>query len=306
MDKVIISAAITGAVHTPSMSPYIPITPQQLADEAVAAYEAGAAIVHIHVRDPETGKPASDIELFQETFSSIKQRCDAILSPSTGGGGADKNLGVLKAEMASVNLGSVNIGIFPLAEEERDWKFDWEKPHFEGSYDGVFQNSFKSIVTIANACQEFGTKPVCELHDLAMINNLAYLIDRGDIDRGTLENPLSIEFTLGMLGQAPATVDNLAFFVRTCREKLGEFRFAACGAERQTINVQAVALAMGGDARVGMEDSLFVGKEGQLATSNAEQVKEVVQIADALGREVATPDDARKLLGLKGLDKVNF
>lgn len=306
MDKVIITAAITGSVHSPSMSPYIPITPQQLSDEAVAACEAGAAIVHIHVRDTETGKPASDIELFQETFSSIKQRCNVILSPSTGGGGADKNLGVLKAEMASVNVGSVNIGLFPMAEEVRDWKFDWEKPRFEATYDGVFKNSFKSIGEIARACREFGTKPVCEIHDLGMINNLAYLIDRGDIDRGTSEKPLTIEFTMGTLGQAPSTVDNLAFFVRTAREKLGEFRFAACAEERETINIQAIALAMGGDVRVGLEDSLFVGREGQLATSNAEQVKEVIQIADALGREVATPDDARNLLGLKGLDKVGF
>ena len=305
MDKVIISAAITGAVHTPSMSPYLPITPQQLADEAVAACEAGAAIVHVHVRDPETGKPSYDIELFQETFSNIKRRCNAILSPSTGGGGADKNLGVLKAEMASVNLGSLSVGLFPMAEEERNWKFDWEKPRLEGTYDGVFKNTFKSITEILKACQDFGTQPVCEIYDLSMINNLAFLIDRGIMDRGTSKKPLTIEFPMGALGQAPATVDNLALFVRTARENLGVFRFAGCAMGRQTIAIQAAALAMGGDSRVGLEDSLFVGK-GELATSNAEQVKEVVQIADALGREVATPDDVRNLLGLKGLDKVGF
>ena len=204
------------------------------------------------------------------------------------------------------NLGSLSGGLFPLAEEERSWKFDWEKPLLEGTCDAVFKNSFKSIAEILKLCRDFGTQPVCELHDLAMINNLAYLKDRGDIDRGTLEKPLTIEFTMGMLGQAPATVDNLVFFLRTAWEMLGEFMFAACGFGRQTIAIQAAALAMGGDSRVGMEDSLFVGEEGQLATSNAEQVKEVVQIADALGREVATPDDARKLLGLKGLDKVGF
>ena len=305
MDKVIISAAITGAVHTPSMSPYLPITPQQLADEAVAACEAGAAIVHVHVRDPETGKPSYDIELFQETFSSIKRRCNAVLSPSTGGGGADTNLGVLKAEMASVNLGSLSVGLFPMAEEERNWKFDWEKPRLEGTYDGVFKNTFKSITEILKACQDFDTQPVCEIYDLSMINNLAFLIDRGIMDRGTSKKPLTIEFPMGALGQAPATVDNLALFVRTAREKLGAFRFAGCAMGRQTIAIQAAALAMGGDSRVGLEDSLFVGK-GELATSNAEQVKEVVQIADALGREVATPDDVRDLLGLKGLDKVGF
>lgn len=305
MDKVIISAAITGAVHTPSMSPYLPITPEQLADEAVAACEAGAAIVHIHVRDPASGKPSYDIELFQETFFNIKQRSNAILSPSTGGGGADTNLKVLKAEMASVNLGSLSGGLFPMAEEERNWQFDWEKPYLEGSYDSVFQNSFKSMAEILNACREFGTHPVCEIYDLSMINNLAFLIDRGIMDSGTSTRPLTIEFPMGALGQAPPTVDNLAMFVRTARETLGEFRFAACAMGRQTIAIQAAALAMGGDSRVGLEDSLFVGK-GELATSNAEQVKEVVQIADALGREVATPDEARDLLGLKGLDKVGF
>ena len=197
MDKVIISAAITGAVHTPSMSPHLPITPQQLADEAVAACEAGAAIVHIHVRDPETGKPSCDIELFQETFSDIEQRCNAILSPSTGGGGADTNLEVLKAEMASVNLGSLSGGLFPLAEEERNWNFDWEKPYLEGTCDSVFQNSFKSTAEIVKACQAFGTKPVCEIYDLSMINNLAHLMDRGIMDPGTTKRPLTIEFPMG-------------------------------------------------------------------------------------------------------------
>ena len=207
--------------------------------------------------------------------------------------------------MASVNLGSLSVGLFPMAEEERNWKFDWEKPRLEGTYDGVFKNTFKSITDILEACQDFGTQPVCEIYDLSMINNLAFLIDRGIMDRGTSKKPLTIEFPMGALGQAPATVDNLALFVRTAREKLGAFRFAGCAMGRQTIAIQAAALAMGGDSRVGLEDSLFAGK-GQLATSNAEQVKEVVQIADALGREIATPDEARDLLGLKGLDKVGF
>ena len=208
--------------------------------------------------------------------------------------------------MASVNLGSLSVGLFPMAEEERNWKFDWERPRLEGTYDGVFKNTFKSITDILEACQDFGTQPVCEIYDLSMINNLAFLIDRGIMDRGTSKKPLTIEFPMGALGQGPPppwTIWHCSS--EPARENLGVFRFAGCAMGRQTIAIQAAALAMGGDSRVGLEDSLFVGK-GQLATSNAEQVKEVVQIADALGREVATPDDVRNLLGLKGLDKVGF
>jgi len=302
--KVIIIAAITGAVNTPSMSPYLPITPQQLADEAVAACEAGAAIVHTHVRDPETGQPSLDIELFKEIFSTVKKRSNVILCPSTGGSGNVEErtvtVHVLKPEMASLNIGSINFNLLPLAEKIKEWKFDWEKPYLEGSFDRTFQNTFKAVVDAARVFAENETDPDLELHDLGMINSVAYLIEQG-----ALRKPVHVDLSLGQIGQPPATIDNLALFVRKARELIGDFRFTTCCHGKQTINLQAAALAMGGDARIGMEDTLHLGN-GQLATSNAELVQEVVKIAEALGREIANPDEARKIMGLKGPDKVSF
>jgi len=306
MDKLMIFAAITGSLHTPSMSPYLPITPKQLADEAVAAAEAGAAIVHTHVRDPQTGKPSSDIALFKEIFADVKKRSDVILCPSTGGGAGmsvqerTESVRVLKPEMASLNCGSINIVLAQLAADVKEWKYDWEKPYLEGTLDNVFQNSFKTLIDTAAVFAESETDADLELHDLAMINNVAYLINRG-----SLKTPVHINFSMGMLGQPPATIDNFVYFVRTARELIGDFRFTACTASVQTTKLQAASIAMGGDARVGMEDTVHLGN-GKLATSNAELVEEVVQIARAVGREIATPDEVRKMLKLKGPNKVNF
>ncbi|MDP6043020.1 MAG: 3-keto-5-aminohexanoate cleavage protein [Dehalococcoidales bacterium] len=302
--KVIIMAAITGSVYTPSMSPYLPITPQQLADEAVAVCEAGAAIVHTHVRNPETGQPSLDIELFKEIFPNIKKRSNVILCPSTGGRGdleeRTKTIHVLKPEMASLNIGSINFNLLPLMEKIKEWKFDWEKPFLEGSFDRTFQNTFKQVVDAARVFAENETEPDLELHDFGMINSVAYLIEQG-----ALRKPVHIDINIGKIGQAPATIDNLVLFVRTARELIGDFRFTTSCGGKQTINLQAAALAMGGDARIGMEDTLYLGN-GQLATSNVELVQEVVKIAEALGREIASPDEARKIIGLKGPDKVSF
>ena len=304
MEKMIIIAAVTGAIGTPSMSPYLPITTKQIIDESVACAEAGANIVHIHVRNPQTGQPSGDIELFKEVFTAVKKRSNVILCASTGGGGSleqrTETVRVLKPEMATLNCGSLNTVLAPFAEEIKEWKFDWEKPYLENTWDNVFQNSFQGLIDAAAVFAESETDADLELHDLAMINNVAYLINRG-----SLKTPLHVDFAMGMLGQAPATIDNLVFYVRTAKEVIGDFRFTACTHGRYTMNLQAVSMAMGGDVRIGMEDTLHRGN-GQLATSNAELVKDVVQIARVLGREIATPDETRKMLKLKGMDKVNF
>lgn len=306
MDKVIITAAITGSIHTPSMSPYLPITPQRISDEAVAAWRAGAAVVHVHVRDPETGKPSPRLDLFLEVATSIKKRCNVVVGTTTGGGfgmSVKQRVAVvpeLKPELASFNTGSMNFGIFPLANRVSEFKFDWEKPFLESTFDFIFPNTFKTMSEVSQIMTENETKPECEVFDVGMINNVAHLIEQG-----VMKKPVYLQFVLGILGGLPASVDNLVFMRNQARERIGDFVWSVCAAGREGLRLGAVAMAMGGNSRIGMEDGLNVGKK-QLATSNAEQVEKAVQLAKALGLEPATPDEAREILGLKGLAKVNF
>lgn len=307
MSKVIITAAITGAIHTPTMTPYLPITPAQIADEAYRAYNAGAAVAHIHVRDPETGQPSSRLELFREVATKVKSRCNIVLCFTTGGGltmSTRERVAVvpeLQPELASFNTGSLNFGLFHLVSRYEKFKYEWEKNYLQMTEDYIFPNTFKTMREFCAVMKEYGTKPELEVYDSGMINNIAYLVNAG-----ILTKPLYIQFVLGILGGIPATVRSLSFLYESTKEALGDnFAWSVCAAGRTQLAMGATALAMGGNVRVGLEDSLYAGK-GQLAKSNAEQVEKVVQIAKALSIEPATPDEARQILGLKGLDKVNY
>ena len=306
MDKVIVTAAITGSIHVPSMSPYLPITPQQIADEAVRVYEAGGAVAHIHVRNPETGQPSSDMELFREVVTKVKSKCNMVLCLSTGGGVGMttaervKAVTTFKPELASFNFGSINFGLFPIAEAVREFKFPWEKAYLESTWDYIFPNTFKTLREFSQAFSENATKPELEIYDAGMINNVAFMIQRG-----YLKKPVYLQFVLGILGSIPASPNNLLFLLNSARETVGDFVWSVCAAGRHQLPMCTMSLVMGGNARVGMEDSLYAGK-GVLAKSNADQVEKIVRIARELGLEPATPDEARQILGLKGLEKVNW
>ncbi|MBI2864621.1 MAG: 3-keto-5-aminohexanoate cleavage protein [Chloroflexi bacterium] len=304
-ESVIVTAAITGNVHTPSMTPYLPITPQQIADEALRSYEAGAAIAHVHVRQPDTGKPVHDVELVGEVLAKIKSRCNMIVCVSTGSMDAsvERRLASVRAygmELASYNAGSMNFGLFPGASRSEPYKFEWERPYLEASEDTVFPNTFKTLREYAAAFREQGTKPELEVYDLGMISNIAFLLQNGHLQR-----PPHIQFVLGILGGAPANLDNLLFFYNTARAAIGDFTWSVCAAGRFQMPICTGALLMGGHCRVGLEDAIFL-ERGVMAKSNAEQVAKIVRIAKELGREPATPDEARQILGLKGLDKVRY
>ena len=306
MSKAIITAAITGSIHTPTMSPYLPITPQEIADEAVRSWEAGAAVAHIHIRDPETGQPSSATELFGQIASEVKSRCDIVLCLTTGGGlgmtpqQRVANVSQFKPELASFNAGSLNFGLFPILSKIKDWKFDWEPGYLEMTEEFIFSNTFKSMREFCGYFKENGTKPELEVYEAGMINNVAYMIDQG-----YLEKPVYLQFVLGIMGGMQADLENLFFLVQTARQAIGDFTWSTCAAGRNQMRVCTQALLMGGNVRVGLEDALYVEK-GQLAKSNAEQVTKIVRIGKELGVEPATPDEARKILGLKGLDQVNY
>lgn len=306
MPKAIITAAITGSIHTPSMTPYLPITPKQIADEAVRAYEAGAAVAHIHVRDPQTGAPSPSLELFGEVLSEVKSRCNMILCTTTGGGlgmTAEQRVGVVRKyrpELASFNFGSLNFALFPVLQKIKEWKHPWEPQYLAMTEDLIFPNTFKTMREFCGFFRESETKPEIEIYDVGMINNLAFMIQAGHIQK-----PVYLQFVMGILGGIPATVENLVFLCQTAKNLIGDFRWSVCAAGRNQMPMCTTALLMGGNARVGLEDSLYVEK-GRMAKSNAEQVEKIVRIARELGVEPATPDEARQILGLKGLDKVNY
>jgi len=307
MKKAIVTAAITGAIHTPSMSPYLPITPGQIADEAVRAYEEGAAVAHIHVRNPENGMPVSDMDLFREVVTEVKSRCDIIICLTTGGGlGATaaervRVVPTFRPELASFNFGSINFALFHvLGSKAMEFKYEWEKQYLGMTEDFIFPNTFKTIREFCPYFNENETKPELEIYDLGMINNVVFALERG-----YLKKPVYLQFVLGILGAAPATLENLMFLYQTARNAIGDFEWSVCAAGRHQIDMCTGALLMGGNVRVGLEDNLFL-ERGVMAKSNAEQVAKIVRIARELGREPATPDEARKALGLKGLDKVNY
>ncbi len=305
-DKVIITAAITGSIHTPTMSPHLPITPKEIADEAVRACEAGASVCHVHARDPENGKPSPDLNLFKEIITGIKSRCNIIIGTTTGGGlgmTPEQRVAVVstyKPELASFNMGSLNFSLFPLLGRRKEFKFPWEKEYLEYSEDAIFHNTFKSMKIFCNAFNDSGTKPELEVYDVGMINNVAFLIDQG-----LLKKPVYIQFVLGILGGIAPTIENLIFLYESACRQIGDFAWSVCAAGRQEMPLCTTGLLMGGNARVGLEDALWVSK-GVLAKSNADLVEKIVRIAREFGFEPATPTEARQILGLKGPEKVNF
>lgn len=306
--KVVITCAVTGSIHTPSMSPYLPVTPDEIADQAIEAAEAGAAILHLHARDPETGFPSPSPEVFGQFLPRIKQATDAVVNISTGGGMSmtvnDRMQAALTAapEMASLNMGSMNFGLFPAAERPRDWKHDWEKVFLESSRDFVFKNTFADIETLLTELGEKnGTRFEFECYDVGHLYNLAHFRDRG-----LVKGPIFIQFVLGVLGGIGADPENLMHLKATADRLFGEdYRFSVLGAGRHQMPLAAMSASLGGNVRVGLEDNLYMRK-GELAQSNAEQVRKVREILDGLSLEIASPDEARSLLNLKGGDRVAF
>lgn len=305
-EKVVITAAITGGIHTPTMSEYLPITPAQIADEAVRAYEAGAAVCHIHARDPQTGRPTPDVGVMKEIISSIKSRCNMVVCITTGGGlgmsAAERvrPVELYKPELASFNAGSINFALFPSISKFSDWKYEWETQYLQATEDLIFPNTFKSM---REYCAKFGendTKPEFEVYDAGMVNNIAFLIQAGYVRK-----PIYIQFVMGVLGGITPSCENLLFLVDYSKKLIGDFEFSVCVAGRAQFPICTQALLLGGNVRVGLEDNLYLEK-GRKAKSNAEQVAKIARIAKELGISAATPDDARKILGLKGIDRVNF
>ena len=305
--KVIVTCAITGGIHTPSMSPYLPITPKQIEDEAVAAAQAGASIVHLHARDPENGKPSQDPQLFRQFLPQIAARSDAIINITTGGA---PNMLVeerlqpaleLKPEVASLNMGSMNFGLYPMLARQKEFKYDWERPYLEGSEDRVFRNTFKVIRYILESCADNGTRFEIECYDTSHLYTAAHFIDRG-----ILKAPFFIQSVFGLLGGIGTHPEDVLHMRRTAERLFGDdYYWSVLGAGRSQIPLATMSATMGGNVRVGLEDSLWDGP-GKLATSNAQQVERVVGVIKSLNLEVASPDETREMLQLKGKNAVAF
>ncbi len=306
MNKRIFTAALTGAIHTPSMSPHLPITTEQLIEEAVRAHEAGAAVIHIHVRNQETGLPSADQELFRAFAVGVKKRCDAIICFTTGGrlGEPVENrlrvVSTLWPELASLNAGSLNFALFHIVDKDKKWQHEWEKFYLDATEDFIFPNTFLTMRQFLETFSAQGTKPEFEIYDVGMINNLAFMIAKDHVRK-----PVYLQFVLGILGGIPATIENLVFLLDTARKAIGDFQFSVCAAGRSQFPLCTASLLLGGHARVGLEDNLYLDR-GVLAQSNAQQVAKIVRIGREFGIEPATPAEAREILGLKGLDLVNF
>jgi uncharacterized protein (DUF849 family) len=302
--KVIITAAITGQGATPVMSEYLPLTPKQIADDAVKAWEAGASIVHIHARKPETGEPTPSLPIFREIVTDIKKRCNVVINITTGGAGTpDERIKVVpefKPEMATLNCGSLSGTAIQVYERMKDKiQYDWEKK-FLAREEFIFENTYKMMREYSQACRENNTRPELEIWDIGQISAVKYMIDRGYVD-----TPVHLQFVMGALSGMPATVSTLVFVFERTREVLGNFSWSVAAVSRDQIPIGAATLAMGGHVRVGLEDSLYAGY-GRLARSSAEQVERIVKIAAQMSIQPATPDDVRQMLGLKGIDKVNY
>ena len=306
--KVIITCAVTGSVHTPTMSPYLPITPDQIAADAIAAAEAGASILHLHARDPKDGRPSADPEVFMQFLPRIKQATDAVVNISTGGSSLmtleDRLAPALRAqpEMSSFNMGSMNFALFPALDKPTDWKHDWEPRLLEATRRSIFQNTFADMEHILSVLGEgCGTRFEFECYDVGHIYSLAHLRDRG-----LVKGHVFMQFVFGVLGGIGADPDNLVHMKRIADKLFGDgYSFSVLAAGRHQMPMITMAAAMGGNVRVGLEDSLYDGR-GKLARSNADQVRRIRSVLEALSLEVATPAEARALLGLKGGDKVAF
>lgn len=311
MEKLIITAALTGNITLPTQTPYLPLTPQQIIDDAVRAANAGAASVHIHGRDPKTARPTTDPAVYREIAAGIKARSNVIVCITTGGTAymapeeRAQVVPALKPELATFNMGTINFSIHPIADryKDEDYKFPWEKEFAIGTKDFIFRNTFGDIEKLMQMVKENNTKPEFELYDVGHIYNLNFLVRRGII-----KFPVWLQFVTGILGGIGANVDEVVHMKQTADRLLGadNYVWSVIGAGYPAeFNLATLGIMMGGHARVGFEDNIFIEK-GVLAKSNAELVEKLVRIARELGREIATPDEARKILGLKGKDKVDY
>ncbi|SUZ32053.1 3-keto-5-aminohexanoate cleavage enzyme [Roseibaca ekhonensis] len=305
--KVIITCAITGAIHTPSMTPYLPVTADEIARSAIEAAEAGAAILHLHARNPETGQPDQTPEAFAPILGRVKQATGAVINITTGGSPymsvseRAAPAATYRPEIASLNMGSMNFGLYPMLSRFTEFKFDWERQHLEGSRDLVFRNSFQDIEYVLETCYGHGTRFEFECYDIAHLYNLAHFADRG-----LVKAPYFVQSVFGLLGGIGSHPEDVLHMKRTADRLFGDdYRWSVLGAGANQMRIATQAVALGGNVRVGLEDSIWAGK-GELATSNAVQVRKARQLIEGLGLSVATPDEARDILALKGSHNVGF
>jgi uncharacterized protein (DUF849 family) len=307
-NKVIITCAVTGSIHTPSMSPHLPVTAQEIADAAIGAHEAGAAIVHLHARNPQDGRPDQTPEAFAPFLKVIKQRSNVVINITTGGAPTMsieervKPAATFKPEVASLNMGTMNFGLYPMIPRFKGkFKHDWEEPYLEGSRKGMFKNTFADIEYILTTCAANNTRFEIECYDIGHLYTLRHFLDRG-----VVKPPVFVQSVFGILGGIGPHPEDVIHMKRTADRLLGDnYHWSVLGAGQNQMRVAAMAAAMGGNVRVGMEDSLWIGR-GKLAASNAQQVTMARQIIEGLGLEVANADEAREILELKGGDKVAF
>ncbi|MCI2265911.1 3-keto-5-aminohexanoate cleavage protein [Sediminivirga luteola] len=305
--KVIITSAVTGAIHTPSMSPHLPVSPTEIAEAAIGAAEAGAAVVHMHARDPADGRPSQDPEHFVPILEQIKAHTTAVVNITTGGSPhmtveeRMRPVSEFKPELASLNMGSMNFGLYPMLQRFTEFEHDWERQHLEGSRDLVFKNTFADIETILGIGNGNGTRFEFECYDISHLNNLAHFHGRG-----LAKGPLFVQSVFGLLGGIGAHPEDLMHMRRTADRLLGDdYQWSILGAGRNQLPLATIGAAMGSHVRVGLEDSLWIGP-GELAESNAQQVARIRTILEALGLEIAAPDEAREILQLKGAANVGF
>src|SRR5690242_11239395 len=306
--KVVITCAVTGSIHTPTMSPHLPLTPDEIARDAIAAAEAGAAILHLHARDPKDGRPTPDPDVFMQFLPRIKQSTGAVVNITTGGGhgmSLEERLAAplrAKPEMCSLNMGSMNFGLFPLLEKYKEFKYPWEAQHLEMTRDFIFRNTFKDIeFSLKHLGEECGTRFEFECYDVGHLYNLAHFLDRK-----LVKPPLFVQTIFGILGGIGPEPENLLHMKRTADQLFGDqYLWSILGAGRHQMGLVTMGALMGGNVRVGLEDSIYVGK-GRLAKSNAEQVAKIRRILEELSLDVATPAEARKMLQLKGAENVAF
>ena len=305
--KVIITCAVTGAIHTPTMSPHLPITAEEISDAAVGASEAGAAIVHLHARDPKTGKPDQSVSAFEPILKDIKKRASCVVNITTGGAPTMtieervQPAEVFKPEVASLNMGSMNFGLYPMLARYKEFNHDWEEEYLAGSHDRIFKNTFKDIEYILSNCAENGTRFEIECYDIGHLYTLAHFADRG-----VVKPPFFVQSVFGILGGIGAHAEDVLHMKRTADRLFGtDYQWSVLGAGRNQMSIASMSAAMGGNVRVGLEDNLWIGP-GQLAKTNADQVAKARAIIEGFGLEIASPDEARDMLKLKGAEHVNF
>ena len=306
-NKVIITCAVTGAIHTPSMSPHLPITPAEIAEAAIGAARAGAAVVHLHAREPKDGRPTQDPKMFMQFLPQIKAASDVVINLTTGGAPTmtiqDRLQPALqlKPEVASLNMGSMNFGLYEMVPRVKEWKYDWEKPYLEGSDDRIFKNTFKDIAHILQSCSDNDTRFEIECYDIGHLYTAAHFLDRG-----LVKAPLFIQSVFGIRGGIGPHPEDVLHMRRTADRLFGDqYQWSVLGGGRNQMYIATKSAVMGGNVRVGLEDSLWIGK-GQLAKTNADQVSKIRRIIEEVGLEIATPEDARRMLKLKGKNNVNF